>query len=83
MSSCPRRFFGPRVSVILVLSAGLSLSAPLAAQSASPDAVLGGLHWRSVGPYIGGRVVAVSGVPGQSNLFYMGGVDAGPARAPA
>ncbi|MFN2450114.1 MAG: WD40/YVTN/BNR-like repeat-containing protein [Candidatus Baltobacteraceae bacterium] len=33
-------------------------------------------QWRSVGPFIGGRVVAVAGVPGR-NLFYMGGVDAG------
>jgi len=34
------------------------------------------LQWRSVGPFIGGRVVAVAGVPGQ-NLFYMGAVDGG------
>ncbi len=35
------------------------------------------LKWRSVGPYIGGRAVAVAGVPGNANLFYMGGVDSG------
>ena len=35
------------------------------------------LQWRSVGPFIGGRVVAVTGVPSQPNLFYMGGVDGG------
>ena len=34
------------------------------------------LQWRSVGPFIGGRVVAVAGVPRQ-NLFYMGAVDGG------
>lgn len=34
------------------------------------------LEWRSIGPYIGGRVVAVAGVPGQ-HLFYFGGVDGG------
>ena len=34
------------------------------------------LQWRSVGPFIGGRVVAVAGVPGQ-NLFYMGAVNGG------
>ena len=35
------------------------------------------LAWRSVGPYIGGRVVAVAGVPGKRDLFYMGAVDGG------
>jgi photosystem II stability/assembly factor-like uncharacterized protein len=35
------------------------------------------LSWRSVGPYIGGRVVAVAGVPSQPDLFYMGAVDGG------
>ncbi len=41
------------------------------------ERLLAGLHWRSVGPYIGGRVVAVAGVPGKRNLFYMGAVDGG------
>ena len=35
------------------------------------------LHWRSIGPYIGGRVVAVAGVPSNPHLFYMGGVQGG------
>ena len=35
------------------------------------------LKWRSIGPYIGGRVVAVAGVPSDQNLFYMGGVQGG------
>jgi photosystem II stability/assembly factor-like uncharacterized protein len=51
-----------------------ALTAASAAQPQSPD---GTLKWRSVGPYIGGRVVAVAGVPGERDLFYMGGVDAG------
>lgn len=37
----------------------------------------GKLFWRSVGPFIGGRVVAVAGVPSRENLFYMGAVDGG------
>ena len=32
----------------------------------------GALHWRSVGPYTGGRVTAVAGVPGEPNLYYAG-----------
>ncbi|MGC1967165.1 MAG: hypothetical protein WA673_11930, partial [Candidatus Acidiferrales bacterium] len=35
------------------------------------------LEWRSVGPYIGGRVVAITGVPGNSNLYYAGTVGGG------
>ncbi|HKJ93120.1 MAG TPA: YCF48-related protein, partial [Longimicrobiales bacterium] len=45
------------------------------APSTRPD--LARLQWRSVGPYVGGRVVAIAGVPGRPDLFYMGGVDAG------
>ena len=29
------------------------------------------LHWRMIGPFRGGRTVAISGVPGQLNVFYM------------
>jgi photosystem II stability/assembly factor-like uncharacterized protein len=31
-----------------------------------------GLHWRGIGPYRGGRSVAVTGVPGQPYTFYFG-----------
>ncbi|MGA9803363.1 MAG: glycoside hydrolase [Terriglobales bacterium] len=29
------------------------------------------LRWRMIGPFRGGRTVAISGVPGQPNIFYM------------
>ncbi len=67
----------------IVVAAALTLMilAPgVAAQSAasSPAQMLmSKLHWRSIGPYIGGRVVAVAGVPSSPDLFYMGGVQAG------
>lgn len=35
------------------------------------------LQWRCIGPYDGGRVVAVAGVPSNQNLFYMGSVQGG------
>ena len=47
-------------------------SAPLA-----PQALISKLKWRCVGPYIGGRVVTVTGVPGNKNLFYAGTVGGG------
>ena len=36
-----------------------------------------GLRWRMIGPFRGGRVNAVSGVPGQANTFYFGSVGGG------
>ncbi len=33
-----------------------------------------GMQWRMIGPFRGGRVNAVSGVPGQPNTFYFGSV---------
>ena len=54
----------------------LAVSSSAAAQSVSPD-LFNGLHWRLVGPFRAGRVVAVSGVPGSDGSFYFGGVDGG------
>ncbi len=40
-------------------------------------ALFQGMRWRLIGPFRGGRVVAVSGVPSQPGVFYFGGVDSG------
>src|SRR5438445_12937224 len=42
-----------------------------------PREVFGGLQWRLIGPFRGGRVVAVSGIPGRPTTFYFGAVDGG------
>jgi photosystem II stability/assembly factor-like uncharacterized protein len=39
------------------------------------------LQWRNIGPFIGGRAVAVAGVPSQPDLFYFGGVEGGVWRS--
>jgi photosystem II stability/assembly factor-like uncharacterized protein len=36
-----------------------------------------GLRWRSIGPFRGGRVLAVSGVVGNAHTYYFGGVGGG------
>src|SRR4051812_38121165 len=36
-----------------------------------------GLKWREVGPFRGGRVAAVTGVPGDRNTYYFGGTGGG------
>jgi photosystem II stability/assembly factor-like uncharacterized protein len=38
---------------------------------------MNGLKWRLIGPFRGGRVVAVAGVPGDSRTFYFGAVNGG------
>ena len=67
-----------RVLVALALTgwvpalAGLHHSGPLNSRSLMSE-----LKWRSVGPYIGGRVITVTGVPGNANLYYAGAVGGG------
>ena len=62
---------------IAVLAALLAVSSAAVAAAAAPPFLGGKLAWRSIGPDIGGRVVAVVGVSGQRDLFYMGAVDGG------
>ncbi|MFI4920804.1 MAG: WD40/YVTN/BNR-like repeat-containing protein, partial [Gammaproteobacteria bacterium] len=40
-------------------------------------ALYGDLHWRLIGPFRGGRVLAVSGVHGDPKHYYFGSVDGG------
>ena len=49
---------------------------PAAAQSVSPQ-MFSDMKWRLIGPFRAGRVVAVSGIPGDSTTFYFGAVDGG------
>ena len=65
------------LAALLVASTAAVAAAPAAAPTPTPTLFGGKLSWRSIGPYIGGRVVAVAGVPAQRDLFYMGAVDGG------
>jgi photosystem II stability/assembly factor-like uncharacterized protein len=47
------------------------------AQSVKPDNPLKGLQWRSIGPFRGGRVTAVAGVPSQPMVYYFGATGGG------
>ena len=57
-------------------AAALSLSS-LSAQQSVPQSVYSALRWRLVGPFRGGRINAVSGVPSQPNTFFYGSVGGG------
>ena len=49
----------------------------LSARAAVDPALYQALKWRLIGPFRGGRVVAVGGVPGDSTTFYFGSVNGG------
>lgn len=49
---------------------------PVLAQQYDPG-TYAGLRWRMIGPFRGGRVNAVAGVPGQPTTFYFGSVGGG------
>src|SRR5713101_3787421 len=73
-----------RASALVLLSLCLCVGAaiwPVASTTAQQqryDAGLySGLRWRMIGPFRGGRVNAVTGVPGQPNTFYFGSVGGG------
>jgi photosystem II stability/assembly factor-like uncharacterized protein len=54
----------------------LLLACPVFAQTYN-QALFSGMSWRGIGPYRGGRVLAVTGVPGETGLYYFGGVAGG------
>ncbi|MCL6566447.1 MAG: glycosyl hydrolase [Acidobacteriia bacterium] len=41
------------------------------------EKALAGLRWREIGPFRGGRAIAVAGIPGDPNTFYFGAVAGG------
>jgi photosystem II stability/assembly factor-like uncharacterized protein len=67
-----RRFY---TRAFLMLSF-LFLTLVALAQPVPPELV-NGLKWRLIGPFRGGRAVAVAGVPGDSTTFYFGSVNGG------
>jgi photosystem II stability/assembly factor-like uncharacterized protein len=54
----------------------LTASMPLRAQQV-PASLYGALTWRYIGPFEGGRVEAVAGIPGNPSTFYFGAVNGG------
>jgi photosystem II stability/assembly factor-like uncharacterized protein len=63
--------------LVIVVAAAIPIGASAAPPASASQQLVGKLQWRSIGPYIGGRSVAVAGVPSNRDLFYMGGVEGG------
>ena len=68
---CLSVLFVSVLAIFLVL-----LSAVASAQQYNPEQMKG-MKWRLVGPFRGGRVLAVTGIPGDPYTFYFGGVAGG------
>ena len=73
-SACFRKLSRRTHWLLFPLAIGAVTSA--CGQTVSPQ-LFSGLHWRLVGPFRAGRVVAVSGVSGSATTYYFGGVDGG------
>ncbi|HKV91746.1 MAG TPA: glycosyl hydrolase [Candidatus Angelobacter sp.] len=54
-----------------------ALPIPATANTPIDEKAFGAMRWRQVGPFRGGRVLAVTGVPGEPNVFYFGAVAGG------
>src|SRR5215469_16361207 len=65
-----------RVSLLDVICL-LVLVAPLSAQQSIDPKAYEGMKWRLVGPFRGGRALAVTGVSSQPNTYYFGAVSGG------
>lgn len=64
------------LSLALVLSFAFAGSAQQSTSAVDPS-LFGGLEWRSIGPYRGGRVTAVAGHVSHPHTFYMGATGGG------
>lgn len=73
------------IAVLALLASGVALIAnsnsshahSSGAQQAAQSNPLSGLRWRNIGPFRGGRSVAVAGVASQPNVYYFGGTGGG------
>ena len=87
MNQTTRRRLGDVIApclAVLLLAGGPALAAPAdgsgkAAAAAPPvnDSLFNAMKWRGIGPYRGGRAIAVTGVTGEPETFYFGGVAGG------
>jgi photosystem II stability/assembly factor-like uncharacterized protein len=69
-----RLFLGRCLAVLCCLA---SPAAIVFAQQQIGPKTYGGMKWRLIGPFRGGRVITVAGVPSQPNTYYFGAVAGG------
>jgi photosystem II stability/assembly factor-like uncharacterized protein len=72
-----RPALGPVWLVIFAVFISIPQTTICAQQRGYDQALMKGLTWRSIGPFRGGRAVAVAGVTSQPNVFYFGATGGG------
>ena len=72
-----RRVVPAVVSLLLFTGASVRLLAGPDTPKQFDQKLFQELHWRLIGPFRGGRVLAVTGVRGQPETYYFGAVDGG------
>ncbi|MDE2481026.1 MAG: hypothetical protein KGN02_02405 [bacterium] len=73
-----RRFLASVLAACFALGSTFLAASPVHAAPAHVDAsYLNSVSWRLIGPFRGGRALAVTGVPGEPDHFYFGAVDGG------
>ncbi len=66
------------LAIAIAIGSATAASAPQAIGPASVnEALFKAMHWRGIGPYRGGRALAVTGVAGDPGVFYFGAVAGG------
>src|ERR1700694_3007410 len=72
------------IFILLVSSFSFAQTKSKPASQSAPSAVttvgeklFGAMRWRQVGPFRGGRVLAVTGIEGEPNVFYFGAASGG------
>src|SRR6185437_11425239 len=76
----PALYTASAMSRRLLLVCLCALLLPALAQAPAPQyapALWSGMHYRLIGPFRGGRVTAVTGVPSQPDTFYFGSTGGG------
>jgi len=72
-----RRFAYFVAGIFIALAILGAIAPPRASAQEINENLYSGMHWRLIGPFRGGRAVAVTGVPGQPDVFYFGAVGGG------
>ena len=82
----PKKNESPNPAHARRLSPPAETSAPRRLEPAEPqpkrraqfdEKLWSGMQWREIGPFRGGRAVAIEGVPGEPNTYYFGAVAGG------
>jgi photosystem II stability/assembly factor-like uncharacterized protein len=73
----PSRFLRQVQRPLLALLCAFAFLVSFAPAQQPDPSLYSGLRWRMIGPFRGGRSIAVSGIEGQPNVYYFGAVGGG------